>query len=212
LIEAETQFNKPFKLRLLGKNQDAGFRLPLGYWDYGWAGRLKLNAKVCLLINLAELGRRAEPWEWMLTGEQIAQKYGISRYTVYSGMKVLRDFNIIDIQYGKIDKGYEERMPAKTRFLGLYDMREFEQGLRDLESLYSRDLVSQARDYAFVVYKGFDLTSIEMVINLIASYGEAQVDEAFKIVEMKSPDNPKRFLGYVIGILTKKQKQGALPE
>lgn len=29
------------------------------------------------------------------------------------------------------------------------------------------------------------------------------MDEAFKVVEEKNPDNPKRSLGYVIGILDK---------
>jgi len=212
LVEAEMQFNQPFRVKMVRKAEEEGFGIPRAYWDYGWDRRLSLNAKVCLLINLAELGRRAEPWEWKLTREQIAEKYGISRYAVYSGMKVLRDFNIIDIQYGEIDKGYQERMPAVFRFSGLYDMREFEQGLRQIESLYGKDLVDRARDYAFVVYKGFDLDSIEKVAGLINRYGEDEVDEAFKTVEMKNPDNPKRFLGYVIGILARKQQLGVVSE
>jgi hypothetical protein len=202
LVEAKTQFKQPFKVRLLGKAEEDGFRIPRAYWDYGWASRLNLNAKVCLLINLAELGQR-QPQEWMMTQQQITEKYGMHRYTVYLGMKALRDFNIVDVQYGEINKGYEERMPAVFRFLGLYDMREFEEELRQIESAYGRDLVGRARDYAFVVYKGFDLDSIKKVVSLINRYGEDKVDEAFKTVEMKNPDNPKRTLGYVIGILAR---------
>jgi hypothetical protein len=41
---------------------------------------------------------------------------------------------------------------------------------------------------------------------LINLYGAANVDEAFKIVEQKSPDNPKRIFGYVIGILDKMKR------
>ncbi|MBL7196585.1 MAG: hypothetical protein ISS47_00645, partial [Candidatus Omnitrophica bacterium] len=41
------------------------------------------------------------------------------------------------------------------------------------------------------------------IASLINIYGTAKVDEAFKIVEMKNPDNPKRTFGYVTGILAK---------
>lgn len=55
----------------------------------------------------------------------------------------------------------------------------------------------------FVVFKGFDLSVIENIASLINIYGATKVDEAFKIVEMKNPDNPKRTFGYVSGILAK---------
>lgn len=40
-------------------------------------------------------------------------------------------------------------------------------------------------------------------LSMITINGAANVDKAFKIVEQKSPDNPKRIFGYVIGILDK---------
>ena len=52
-------------------------------------------------------------------------------------------------------------------------------------------------------FKGFDLGVIEEIAKLINIYGAANVDEAFKVVEQKNPDNPKRTFGYVIGILGK---------
>ncbi|MFA4889099.1 MAG: phospholipase D-like domain-containing protein [Candidatus Omnitrophota bacterium] len=206
LVEIDTKFNQPIKVRLLKKIGGESFSLPMGYWDYGWANRLNLNAKACLLINLAELGHKQQPPEWMLSRPQITEKYGINRNALYSGMKVLRDFNIINVKYSSIDEGYENRMPPLIVFLGLYDMREFEQGLRKIEDTYGRELIAKSRNYAIVVFKGFDLSVIEMIASFINIYGAAKVDEAFKIVEMKNPDNPKRTFGYVSGILAKMKR------
>ena len=71
--------------------------------------------------------------------------------------------------------------------------------------LISRELITKSRNYAFVVFKGFDLSVIEMIAGFINIYGAAKVDEAFKVVEKKNPDNPKRTFGYVSGILGKMQ-------
>jgi hypothetical protein len=175
----------------------------MAYWDYGWANRLSMAAKVCLLINLAELGQKPQPPEWMVARPQISEKYGIEARMLHLGMKHLRDFNIIDVKCSQMDEGYENRMPSTTVFLGLYDMREFEQNLARLEEAYGRGLITKSREYAFVVFKGYDLAVIEQIAKLVNIYGAANVDEAFKVVEQKSPGNPKRTFGYVIGILDK---------
>ncbi|MBU4312191.1 MAG: hypothetical protein KJ706_05700, partial [Candidatus Omnitrophica bacterium] len=66
-----------------------------------------------------------------------------------------------------------------------------------------RGLITKSREYAFVVFKGYDLIVIEMIASFFNTYGANKVDEAFKITEMKDPGNPKRSFGYVIGILDK---------
>lgn len=203
IIEIDTQINQPVKIRLLKKAGKESFNIPRAYWDYGWANRLSMAAKVCLLINLAEIGSKQQPPEWMVARPQVSEKYGIATNILYWGMKDLRDFNIIDVKCSQMDKGYENRMPSTTIFLGLYDMREFEQNLKCLEDAYGRELITKSREYAFVVFKGYDLSVIEQIAKLININGAAKVDEAFKIVEQKSPSNPKRTFGYVIGILDK---------
>jgi len=203
LFQIDTQLNQPIKVRLLKELGKETFSLPRAYWDYGWANRLDLNAKVCLLINLAELGRNPQSPEWSLSRPQIIEKYGVGMNSLYRGMKTLRDFNIIDVQYSSIDEGYENRMASTTVFLGLYDMREFKQNLKRLEDVYGSELITKSRKYAFVVFKGYDLNVIEMIAGFINTYGPAKVDEAFKVVAKKNPDNPKRSFGYVTGILDK---------
>jgi len=203
IIEIYTQINYPIKIRLLKRAGKESFNIPMAYWDYGWADRLSMPAKVCLLINLAELGLKHQPPEWMVARPQVSEKYGIDARILYSGMRDLRDFNIIDVKCSQIDAGYENRMPSTTVFLGLYDMREFEQNLARLEEDYGRELIIKSREYAIVVFKGYDLGVIEEIAKRINIYGVTNVDKAFKVVEQKSPDNPKRIFGYVIGILDK---------
>ncbi len=203
LVETDAQFNQPIEIKLLKEIGKENFSLSRAYWDYGWENRLNMEAKICLLINLAQLGHNPQSPEWSLARPQITEKYGINRGTLHSGMKILRDFNIIDVKCSAIDEGYENRMASTTVFLGLYDMREFEQSLKRLEDVYGRELITKSRDYAFVVFKGYDLNVIEMIASFINTYGAAKVDEAFKVVAKKNPDNPKRSFGYVIGILGK---------
>ncbi|MBU1924156.1 MAG: hypothetical protein KJ710_07890 [Candidatus Omnitrophica bacterium] len=203
ILEIDTQINQPIKIRLLKEAGKESFSLPRAYWDYGWGNRLSMPAKVCFLINLAELGVKQDSPEWMVARPQVSEKYGIEGRILYKGMKDLREFNVIDVECSQMDEGYENRMPSVTVYLGLYDMREFEQKLARLDQAYGRELIIKSREYAFVVFKGYDLGVIEEVAKLININGAANVDEAFKIVEQKSPDNPKRIFGYVIGILDK---------
>ena len=202
VVETDAQFKQPIKVKLLKKIGKESFSIPNGYWDYGWDHRLSSVAKICLLINLAEVGHNPQSPEWSLARHQLTEKYGINRGTLHSGMKILRDFNIIDVECSDIEVGYENRMASTTTFLGLYDMREFEQALKRLEDLYGRELIAKSREYAFIVFKGYDLSVIEMISNFISSYGPAKVEKAFKVVAKKNPDNPKRSFGYVVGILS----------
>jgi len=212
IVEINTHLNQPIKVKLLRKAEGESFSLPRAYWDYGWARRLNLNTKACLLINLAELGRNHQSPEWSLSRPQLTEKYGIGMNSLYRGMKSLRDFNIIDVKCSQIDVGYENRMASTTVFLGLYDPREFERNLKHLEDTYGRELITKSRDYAFVVFKGYDLSVIEMIAGFIKTYGPAKVDEAFKVVGKKNPDNPKRSFGYVTGILGKMGDVSIFPE
>jgi len=207
ILEIDTQINQPIKIRLLNETGKESFSLPRAYWDYGWGNRLSMAAKVCLLINLAEIGVKQHPPEWMAARPQVSEKYGIDARILYKGMKDLREFNIIDVECSQLDEGYENRMPSVTVYSGLYDMREFEQEMARLEQAYGRELIIRSREYAFVVFKGYDSGVIEEIAKRIKIDGAANVDEAFKIVEQKSPDNPKRIFGYVIGILDKMKAQ-----
>jgi hypothetical protein len=49
------------------------------------------------------------------------------------------------------------------------------------------------------VYKDCDWRAVEQFIGLERTYGRAKVEQAKSIIAQKSPDNPKRTVGYFIG-------------
>lgn len=212
LIKIVIGYNKPVEITVLTPGAENPIStkdlrpkeclgVPLVYWLFSWDRRLTLSAKYCLLINLAEISTETQWNEWMLTREQMAEKYGVISYTISKGMAELRKYHIIDIEYGEIDKGYEQRMPAKTRYLGLYDWDEFQKALKRLEEKYGKEKVKRVRKYADIVHRAYDLEAIEDIIDFIDVYGEDEVRKAFRKVAQKNIDNPKRTFKYVIGIL-----------
>jgi hypothetical protein len=50
-----------------------------------------------------------------------------------------------------------------------------------------------------LVHKDCDWRAVEQFISQEQSYGRAKVEEAKSIIARKSPDNPKRTVGYFIG-------------
>jgi len=65
----------------------------------------------------------------------------------------------------------------------------------------------EAERYAGIVFKGNDIQVIEDIIKKIDEYGAGMVDEAFKVVSIKSIDNPKRSYKYVVGVLQTKARE-----
>ena len=147
--------------------------------------------------------------EWMLTRDQLAEKYGVSCRSISKGMIGLREFGIIDIEYGEVDKGYDNRMPAVTRVLGLYNYDEFQKAIVELEEKQGKGKVALARRYAKVVFRSYDIESICDVLEFMEVYGQDRVKKAFAKVAKKEIDNPKRSFKYVVGIL---QKEGVVKD
>ncbi len=85
--------------------------------------------------------------------------------------------------------------------MGLYDWAEFQKSIADMEARYGKDLVDKARKYAVIVFRAYDIESIEDIIEFIKIYGHKKVKKAFDKVGMKQVDNPKRTFKYVVGIL-----------
>lgn len=62
-------------------------------------------------------------------------------------------------------------------------------------------LLYEAREYADIVYRAYDIEAISDIIKLIHTHGRGKVKNAFYKVSLKAPDNPKRAFKYVIGTL-----------
>ena len=218
LIDAHMSYGKPVEICLLVPEREKPVpgwddidcvQMPRQFWIWGWDRRLNLVEKYCYLINLAEVKGQTQWNEWMLTRDQLAEKYGVSCRSISKGMIGLREFGIIDIEYGEVDKGYDNRMPAVTRVLGLYNYDEFQKAIVELEEKQGKGKVALARRYAKVVFRSYDIESICDVLEFMEVYGQDRVKKAFAKVAKKEIDNPKRSFKYVVGIL---QKEGVVKD
>ncbi len=183
--------------------------IPDEYWRYGWDKMLLPSEKFCYFINLHKAGlSHSSIWSDYIIG--LSKVFHLGRTTITRGVQELRRLNIVEIEYPAYvrEKGkFKPRGPTYFRLLGLYSPEALEKEKDRIKQLYGRELFETAEKYAEIVFKANDTYIIEDIINKIKEYGLNEVDSAFKIVEGKAPDNPKRTYNYVIGVLRKINKE-----
>ena len=91
---------------------------------------------------------------------------------------------------------------ANEYLLGiLYSEKDMEKKWRALEERYGKDLLAKAREFSFMIDRGYNPKAVENLIRIIRQYGEGNTAKAVKKVSLMRPDNPLRNIGYVVGIL-----------
>jgi hypothetical protein len=174
--------------------------VPAEYWDFGWQKRLGFAAKVMLLACMYYSGNSVSRPRWSMAVTTIAKSIGVSPEFVGTGTVELRRANLLDVEYSEIPQNPgEQRKPNIYTPLPLYDPKQLDAAWQDLEKRYGKDVTSRARDCAALVYKDCDFRAVEQFIGLERTYGRAKVEQAKSIIAQKSPDNPKRTVGYFIG-------------
>jgi hypothetical protein len=121
LIKTNKQYGEDPEIELLvseASKQDL-IAMPRNYWEYGFNNNLSLTAKFMYLISLCETRISPEkPW-WTMTQDEIANKYGVKRWTVYTGSKELKEQNILEIEYARTSKDskgdFAERPPNRYK-------------------------------------------------------------------------------------------------
>ncbi len=178
--------------------------VPEEFWQYGWSKSLTFPEKYCYLINLKKSGV-AHGCTWSSFQGSLIKEFNLPEHDVERGMSGLRKLNIIEIEYPDYSENfpYQKNEPTNFTLLGLYSPGVLNKEKARLANLYGDDRFQKARQYAEIVYKGNDIQVIEDIIRKIDEYGIEEVDKAFRIVAEKSPSNPKRSYGYVVGTLQK---------
>ncbi len=87
------------------------------------------------------------------------------------------------------------------KILRLYNPKELELKLKEIEGKYGKEAYAQARKFAQIVFEENNPEVIEDIILKTKQYGEKKVKKAFGIAAQKNPDNPKRVYSYVVGIM-----------
>ncbi|MDD5772661.1 MAG: phospholipase D-like domain-containing protein [bacterium] len=210
LIKYEPKFGENARVTLLNlENSEKPYSYPEGkyfimpgeFFSYRWSSKLSFNAKYCYLINLYKKSwSSTDPW-WSNSREVLSKQFHLSISTISEGMKELRNYKIIDIEYSGIEDGYESREPSKYKLFELYDPLKQIEKWESLNKSYGADRVDQAKEFAKIVFEDNDPVIVEDIISLIDEYGLEKYREALNIVSQKAPDNPKRTHSYVVGIL-----------
>jgi hypothetical protein len=174
--------------------------VPEEYWNYGWQKRLGFAAKVMEITGMYYSDLSTSRPHWSMAVTTIATSLGVSPEFVATGTVELRRANLLDVEYSEIPKNpNEQRKPNIYTPLPLYDPRQLDAAWQDLEKRYGKDILARATDCAALVYKDCDWRAVEQFIGLEQTYGRARVEQAKSIIAQKSPDNPKRTVGYFIG-------------
>ena len=184
------------------------YSIPDEYWKYGWNKKLSLRESYCYLICRCKGGAvRGNVWSSHIIG--LSKDFNVSRDTIRRGMQALRGLNIIEIDYAPYlpEENFRRRDASLFKLLRLYSPEILDKEKKRLRELYGKRRFEEAERYAEIVFKGNDIQVIEDIIKKIDEYGAGSVDEAFKVVSIKSIDNPKRSYKYVIGVLQTRARE-----
>ncbi|MDO8603510.1 MAG: hypothetical protein Q7O04_06670 [Candidatus Omnitrophota bacterium] len=123
-------------------------------------------------------------------------------------MRELEKYGVLEIKRTRIAKGadYENREPSEYLLGILYSEKDMEEKWRGMEERYGKDLAAKAREFSFMIDRGYNPKAVENLIRIIREYGEKNVANAVKKVSSMRPDNPLRNIGYLVGILRKEAR------
>ncbi|MDP3732037.1 MAG: phospholipase D-like domain-containing protein [Candidatus Omnitrophota bacterium] len=189
--------------RMSRNDTEAYFELPNDYFDFAWNRILSFRAKFCYFINLAYSNISDTKPFWSKSVVTITKQFGgISQDIVKTGMGELRRKKLIEVKYDALtDKPYDERMPKMYKILKLYDPKELELELKEIEGKCGKEAYNRARKYAEIAFEENNPEVIADIILKTKEYGEKKVKKAFDIIALKNIDNPKRTYNYVVGII-----------
>jgi len=179
------------------------FDLPDDYFNFGWNRNLSLRAKFCYLINLAYSDISDIKPYWSKSVITITRQFGdIGQDVIHKGMAELRRKKLLDVKYDELSgKPYDERRPKMYKILKLYNPKELESKLKQIEEKYGKEAYAKARKYAEIVFEENNPEVIEDVLLKTKQYGEKEIKRVFDVISRKNIDNPKRTYIYATRIM-----------
>jgi hypothetical protein len=202
LVSVAKKFGQRAEITLLPLHSQESVSMPVAYWDVGWNRRLSFAGKAFYVINLLESSDSPLQPRWSQNLETLGKRYGVSPWFISQGVTDLRRQNLVEVEYdGAGPQGPGDRAPNIYTPNPLYDPKELDQSLDDLKIRYGAAKLERAQRAAALVYEDCYLHGITQLIELEGQYGQERIERASKIVGAKSPDNPKRTIGYLIATI-----------
>jgi hypothetical protein len=201
LVEIKTGFARDARIQV-AKIPGETIAVSPKYWDFGWPRRLDFPGKVMYLLNMHYSAKSLFGPQWSLSAQTVADRHGLKRDFVESGTTSLRRANLVDVAYDSLPKQPDgQRHPNIYTPLALYDPGLLDKKWKELEGNYGKEKTGRGRRLASLVYKDCDAGAVEKFMLLEEKYGRDRMDVAAKIIGLKAPDNPKRTVGYFVGIV-----------
>ncbi len=198
--------NTEIKLRQT-PNEPEIINLPTGYFKYGWRRLLSFPAKAMLLVNLSQ-SQESPSGRFSASRESISKAFGISESFISDGNGELKRLNLLDIEYSSFENSdFSQRQPNTYILQVIYDPKELEEKLKNIQSKYGREKLDRALEAAGLVSEEKNIKTIYALIELEDLYGQGVVQEASKKIAEKSIDNPKRSAGYLINTIKSMGKE-----
>ncbi len=185
-----------------GDSPQRNIQVPLTYWKWGWNRRLTFAGKVMYLLG--QMYSALSPMEpvWFRSTEDLGETHGFSRYFAQDGFMDLRRNNLLEAQPDTLDPAdYSDRKTNRYVFNPLYDPQELARAFGELEQRYGKEKVRRAVEYASLVYEDSDIGAVERLIILEDEFGKEVVRQAAQRVDGMSGNNPKKTVGYLIGVI-----------
>jgi hypothetical protein len=201
LAEFQESYGKDPAVRLSPLSSSETVRLPLDYFAGGWDRRLSLPGKVFLLLNLYYADRSPASPRWSLSRETLADRHGLTRWTVGLGSVDLRRHNLLEVDYDdQPTPDRPQRRPNAYRPGPFYDPAALEERFRVLGEKHGPEALARARKRAHLLYEDADAGTVERLILLENRYGREVLERAAALLGRQQPDNPKRNIAYLAGV------------
>lgn len=217
LIDYRPDNNGNLQIRLLDYDDPAKgyvapesgyFNLPLAYWEYGLDKELRLREKFAYLVSIYEQEiARPRPW-WRRSLLGLEKKYHINWQEFCYGLRELERQDLIEVHYSRTKgKNYSERDPNHYRVKELIAPKVKERMWQELETAEGREMVKAARQLAMVLNQENNIQTAKDFIRLIKQYKLENVQEAVRRIADYTPDNPRKNIGYIVGVLKQMEKE-----
>jgi hypothetical protein len=210
LITRTTQWGKDAFVKLVPMPGGC-VSVPAGYFTWNWHRELALPGKVMELVSLYFSSISPDRPQWSRRQKGMNREFGFTSNFIYTGIGELRRKNLLDVEHFPRRQDSEDppRQANVNMPLPLYDPAVLVATWKSLEAKYGREETDRARKYAGIVFKDCNADAVEKLILLEKHYGTDRMEQAAKKIMFKAVDNPKRSLGYFIGMV---QKPGPIVE
>jgi len=138
----------------------------------------------------------------------LEKKYHVSSANFCHGLRELERLDLIEVRYSRTKgKNYSERDPSQYRVKELIAPKVKERMWQELETAEGREMVKAARQLAMVLNQENNIQTAKDFIRLIKQYKLENVQEAVRRIADYTPDNPRKNIGYIVGVLKQMEKE-----